>query len=289
MRARPPQHHLNQRPSFAQHSCEQLCLSIPLRTTSRPPLCPIASRVLEQAHHPCDLTRLLAAEAGAFGPNQTVCRLPAAGWAPGRILRSCILVFATVVVRNIPFLPPDDIAPSAPAPPVACFEYKNKLTILANFTRLLTVKVGDFSPSQETSVGCRQQVELRVEYCGRVPGVCDGRGDHPFLALRIMAESPSADVCLVYAVTICPIFDPPSLCSHKALDVQNIVGVVIQAPRIEARHYRLHVRAVLSAARAASQNESGLLLASIASKARVGWSTLQLYRCKGELFLVSTF
>jgi hypothetical protein len=104
MRARPPQHHLNQRPSFAQHSCEQLCLSIPLRTTSRPPLRPIASRVLEQAHHPCDLTRLLAAEAGAFGPNQTVCRLPAAGWAPGRRLRSYILVFATVVVI-IPFLP----------------------------------------------------------------------------------------------------------------------------------------------------------------------------------------
>ena len=113
------------------------------------------------------------------------------------------------MVKNIPFLPPDDIAPSAPAPPVARFEYKNKLIILANFTRLLTVKGGDFGPSQETSVGCRQQGELRVEYGGRVPGVCDGRGE----------------------------------------------------------------------------KESGLLIASIASKARVGWSTLQRYRCKGNFFL----
>ena len=197
---------------LAQRSCHQICLvPPPLRTISRPPpsLRPIASRVLEQAHHPCDVTRLLTSEAGAFGLNQK--RLSAAGSRVGSGSKTSFVHsgVATVVVKNIPFLPPDDIAPSAPAPPVARFEYKNKLIILANFTRLLTVKGGDFGPSQETSVGCRQQGELRVEYGGRVPGVCDGRGE----------------------------------------------------------------------------KESGLLIASIASKARVGWSTLQRYRCKGNFFL----
>ena len=111
---------------LAQRSCHQICLvPPPLRTISRPPpsLRPIASRVLEQAHHPCDVTRLLTSEAGAFGLNQK--RLSAAGSRVGSGSKTSFVHsgVATVVVKNIPFLPPDDIAPSAPAPSIARSEY----------------------------------------------------------------------------------------------------------------------------------------------------------------------
>ena len=89
-------------PVIARHSGQQLCLSTPLRTISRPPpsLRPIASRVLEQAHHPCDVTRLLTSEAGAFGPNQI--RLSAAGSRVGSGSKTSFVHsgVATVVVKK---------------------------------------------------------------------------------------------------------------------------------------------------------------------------------------------
>lgn len=89
-------------PVIARHSGQQLCLSTPLRTISRPPpsLRPIASRVLEQAHYPCDVTRLLTSEASAFGPNQK--RLLAAGSRVGSGSKTSFVHsgVATVVVKK---------------------------------------------------------------------------------------------------------------------------------------------------------------------------------------------
>ena len=92
---------------LAQRSCHQICLvPPPLRTISRPPpsLRPIASRVLEQAHHPCDVTRLLTSEAGAFGLNQK--RLSAAGSRVGSGSKTSFVHsgVATVVVEKHPLL-----------------------------------------------------------------------------------------------------------------------------------------------------------------------------------------
>jgi hypothetical protein len=44
-------------------------------------------------------------------------------------------------------------------------------------TRPLAVKVGGSGPNLISSVGCRPRDGFQLVYCGRVPGVCDGRGE----------------------------------------------------------------------------------------------------------------
>jgi hypothetical protein len=71
-----------------------------------------------------------------------------------------------------------------------------------DFTRPLAVKAGGSGPNLISSVGCRPRDGFRLVYCGRVPGVCDGRGEQHTTRVKAAQKPGRAGSYCTYYCTL---------------------------------------------------------------------------------------